>query len=87
MGKPKEKEVEVAGEEEPKPSEEEVARQTMGKLLMEILGIAGELAIELADVDDPKIMELGLYKTAKRLVKKLKELKEAVASQGAQKRQ
>lgn len=58
----------------------------MGKLLMEILGIAGELAIELADIDDPKIMELGLYKTAKRLVKKLKELKELVERHEARKR-
>jgi len=71
---------------EVKSSEEEIARQAMGKLLMEILGIAGELAIELADIDDPKIMELGLYKTAKRLVKKLKELKELVERHEARKR-
>ena len=66
---------------QPPRQEEDPTRQEMAKVLMEILNIAGELAFELADIDDPKIIETGLYKKAKEIVRRLKRLKQIIEKQ------
>ena len=57
------------------PSQEDAIRQELGQIILEILQCANELAFELADVDDERIINSDLYKSAKKLVRKLKKLK------------